>query len=132
MGAMKNELFGDTVYSYSRADALSDGVLVDLNKYISVKESPFKFPMACTDTVYNIIERAVENKEYSNDYEGVVWDIMFMAIHGKVQTINESTILFEVLITGTDQPDDLYTFKCQCHAGDNLEPVLTIMLPTED
>ena len=131
MGAMKDHLFGDTVYSYSRQDALNDGVLVNLNQFIPIKESPFKYPVACTNTVFNIIEQAVNNKKYCNDFKGVVWDIMYMASHGHMRKLNESTVLFKVIITGTGKKK-YHEFKCLCHPGDQGEPVLTIMLPEED
>ena len=43
------ELFGDLVYSYTRADALRDGVLVALPHAQAVG---FRVPVAITDTAY--------------------------------------------------------------------------------
>ncbi len=42
------EIFGDPVSIYTRADALEDGFLVDLNQWIPVHESGYKYPVACT------------------------------------------------------------------------------------
>mgnify|MGYP000574742923 CR=1 FL=1 len=79
---------------YTREQALEDGVLVDLNQYIPVHESGFKFPLACTSSVYGIIEKAVNNEKYCNDYKGVVWDIFWM-LKLRVRPGNE--IIFKVI-----------------------------------
>ena len=46
-----NEFFGEMISSYSRKQALEDGVLVDLNQFIPVPESGYKYPVACTIAV---------------------------------------------------------------------------------
>jgi hypothetical protein len=54
-----NNPFGECIYRYTRANAIADGVLVDLSQVETVK-AHWKHPFACTDTVYGIIERAIE------------------------------------------------------------------------
>ena len=71
-----NNLFGDVVSSYSRSQAIEDGVLVDLGQFDITREH-WKFPMACTGTVWNIIEDAVHN--HGQDYAGTLHDIYTMA-----------------------------------------------------
>lgn len=51
-------VFGETIYSYSRKQAIEDGVLVDLSQIESIKQH-WKYPLACTDTVWSIIEKAL-------------------------------------------------------------------------
>ena len=120
----------ELIYTYSRAQALEDGVLVDLNQYIPVKESGYKYPLACTALVFAIIEKAVNNKRHGNDYQGVVWDILHMSRNFPVKRW-ETGALFRLTIKGAAK-QSLFTFKIECHGGDNLEPVLTISLPEED
>jgi hypothetical protein len=118
------------VHTYTRAQALEDGFLVDLNQFIPVRESGYKFPVACTRTVWEIIEKAVKNKKHGNDHKGIIWDILSMSrMH---QTKRWGTgALFRVLITGAARRT-IFTFKIECGAGDDLAPAFTISLPDED
>lgn len=128
--SLKDSPFSEVIYSYTRKQALEDGVLVDLNQFIPIHESGYKYPIACTETVWNIINAAVKNKKYCNDYEGVIWDIIYMS-RFKSQAISASTHLYKVIITGVSR-QRTFTFKIMVHPGDNMEPVITIMLPEED
>ena len=127
-----NELFtnDDLISVYTRAQALDDGFLVDLNQWIPVNESGYKYPVACTSAVFAIIEKAVDNKHHCNDYKGVIWDILWMS---KVMPVRrwETGQLFRVKITGAAR-QSLFTFKIECSGGDDGEPIMTIMLPDED
>src|SRR5476651_1159715 len=89
--------FGDTIYSYSRAQAIEDGVLVDLSQADSVRQH-WKHPFACTSAVWAIIEEALQQPD--QDVSGICHDISTMAklaIHG---TRSAEQILFEVIIIG--------------------------------
>ena len=128
---MNDNIFNiEPIYSYTRSQALEDGVLVDLNQWIPIEESGYKHPIACTSTVFAIIKQAVENRKYYNDYKGVVWDILWMS---RAMPIEKWTTgqLFKVSIRGVGQRS-VFTLKIECSGGDNGEPVLTIMLPDED
>ena len=127
---MDQNIFGEVICSYTRAQAIEDGVLVDLNQIIPVNESGYKYPVACTAAVWSIIEKAVNNKEYCNDYAGVVWDLLHMSRNYMVKRWQTGGI-FRVIISGAGRKRT-YDFKIECHGGDNAEPVLTIMLPDED
>ena len=134
---MLDKLFNDCeiIYSYTRNQALADGVLIDLNQVIPIHESGFKYPIACTSTVWAIISEAVNNKKYFNDIKGVVWDIMWMLKCQILKGNSTNEVCFQVIITGTEEKkdaDNLYTFKSLCHPGDAGEPVITVMLPDED
>lgn len=118
------ELFGDPVSIYTRADALEDGFLVDLNQWIPICESGYKYPVACTRAVWAIIEKAVRNKKHCNDYKGVIWDILWMS-RARSRRSGERAVVFQVIINGAGLRK-IYTFKIECGPGDNHEPVLTI------
>jgi hypothetical protein len=130
-----NDVFGDVIYSYSRKQALDDGILVDLNQYIPVDESGYKYPAACTAAVHSLIQRAVDFKDWCNDYQGVVWDILWMSRAHQIKTW-ETGALFKVIIVtgehGTDSDANTHTLKIEVGPGDNAEPALTIMMPDED
>ncbi len=126
---MNDNVFGNAIFTYTREEAINDGVLIDLNKFIPIKESGYKYPVCCTFAVWAIIDKAVENKKYCNDFEGIIWDILSMSKHGR--EISPSTNLFTVFIAGAGNKRN-FTFKIICHPGDKSEPVLTILLPDED
>lgn len=120
----------NVIYSYTRKQAIEDGVLVDLNQIIPIKESGYKYPVVCTSMVWGIIDKAVKNEKYCNDYEGVVWDILHMSRNYMIKRWQSGGI-FRVIITGAGRKRT-YDFKIECHGGDEGEPVLAIMLPEED
>ena len=119
-----NDTFGEVVFSYSRAQAIEDGVLVDLGQY-GITRQHWKFPMACTDTVWSIIQDAVHN--HGQDYFGTLHDIYTMAKHAIRKGNGRDTLLFTVII-GTAHKN----LKLHIGPGDDAAPVLTLMLPSED
>lgn len=126
------ELFGAVISTYTRAQAIEDGVLVDLmqDKMAEVCRQHYKWPIACTAAVFAIMQKAVENKKRCNDYAGVLHDMLWMSRVMK-RDINESTKIFRVKIVGAERRS-LFDFKMVAGPGDNAEPVITIMLPDED
>jgi hypothetical protein len=125
---MSNEnVFGETIYSYSRAQAIEDGVLVDLSQVESVRQS-WKHPFACTSAVWAIIEEALLQPHY--DVAGILHDISTMAklsIRTNEAARNSDQIRFEVIIDGKK-----HAMKLHIGPGDTAAPVLTLMLPYED
>jgi hypothetical protein len=120
-----NNPFGEVVYSYSRKQAIEDGVLVDLTQIETIRRA-FKYHVACTDTVWAIIEAAT--KQSGQDLDGIGHDIATMAI----LTIRGhrgpcDLVLFKVAIAGRT-----HTLKLHIGPGDTPEPVMTLMLPNED
>jgi hypothetical protein len=115
--------FSEYIYSYSRRQAIEDGVLVDLTQWEIIRKH-WKIHMACTDTVWNIIDAAV--KQHGKDLAGVLHDISMMA---KIQIPHQNgdTLHFQCIV-GPVKHD----FKLHCGPGDGPIPVLTLMLPHED
>jgi hypothetical protein len=122
----------ETVYSYSRAQAIEDGVLVSGmdGDFLEVSQQHFKYPVAMTSAVFEIIKKAVDHPAWANDYKGVWHDILWMS-RAHARQVNDSTRIFQVIIKGAGRKS-LFTFKIVCGPGDNAEPVLTVMLPNED
>lgn len=116
--------FGDVIFRYTRANAIADGVLVDLSKVETVK-AHWKHPFACTDTVYGIIERAIEAGDC--DLNGIMHEIGIMAKAEARKGGRTDVIRFMVGIG-----NHLHELKLHVGPGDTSEPVLTLMLPCED
>lgn len=128
------EIFGAPISTYTRAQAIDDGLLVDFTDPESdtgeVCRQHYKHPIACTAAVFEIMRKAVENPRYSNDYKGVLHDMLWMSrVMGR--KLDESTVLFRVIITGAGR-SKYHDFKLQVGPGDQGEPVITISLPNED
>lgn len=119
----ENSEFGDVIYSYTRARAIADGVLVDLTQFPITREQ-WKLHMACTEALWNIIQSAVEQ---GNDLVGVLHDIYTVArytvFHGKASDI----VHFQVSIA-----HKTHQLKLHIGPGDTISPVLTLMLKGED
>ena len=120
------------IYSYTREQAIEDGVLVDLmqDEMTAVCRQHYKFPIACTYEVFSIMQKAVENENYCNDYAGILHDMLWMS-RSCGYKIDQSTVMFPVIIAGAGRQRKFH-FKLLVHPGDNMEPVITIMLPDQD
>jgi hypothetical protein len=132
--SISNTLFDSempVIFSYSRSEAIEDGVLINLSKNFPEECKLYKYPVACTAAVWDIVFRAFNNNRYLNDYAGLVWDILYMSINYVIDRPDPSTAIFQVNILGAGRKK-LYTLKAVVGPGDNLEPVVTVMLPNED
>ena len=122
---MKNEHpFGETIYSYSRAQAIQDGVLVDLNHVDSIRQH-WKHPFACTSAVWSIIEEALQ--EAGQDVCGICHDVSTLAKLAIQDAREAQQVLFTVIIGRRTR-----SLKLHIGPGDTSAPVLTLMLPYED
>ena len=131
---MTNELFGEVISSYSRAQAIEDGVLVDVSAL--GKEAGIKFPVAMTRAVWAQYVEVPEGVK-CQDEKGRLWDVLFMfrtatlsrRIKGEIGT-------YELYVRNHNRErltrKDMVTLKAVCGPGDDAEPVITIMLPDED
>ena len=122
------DIFGDVISRYTRQQAIEDGFLVDLmqGELGQVSRQHYKYPVACTVGVFELMRKAVENPRWCNDYPGILHDILTMSKHGRM--LDRSTVLFEVIITGTGRKRTL-TLKLTVGPGDDMEPVIKISLP---
>jgi len=116
----------DVIHAYSRAEAIRDGVLVDLTALFPKDTSCLKYPVACTASVWNMIETGCERT--GENPGGYVWDLCWLAKYtGK--RLDPTTKLFKFSVPC---PGRARTYKIVCGPGDDLEPVFTIMFPNED
>ena len=128
------ELYGNVISSYSRADAIEDGVLVDLMQDETeplVKEAGFKYPVAMTATAF---EATVGSGELPvcQDLKGRLWDVLYMLVLSiKTGKATGDTVYFKVSVYDGKKHNEVDLYS-KCGPGDNAEPVLTIMLVGED
>jgi len=119
----------EVIYAYTRAQAIEDGVLVDVSGL--AKEAGFKYPVALTATVYGKYVEVPEGV-IAQDETGRLWDILFMLRLAAKR--GGDTLLFQLHVRNdnSDRTPPLVTLKAVCGPGGQGEPVITIMLPDED
>jgi hypothetical protein len=116
---------------YTRAQALADGVLVDVTTM--AKEAGFKFPVAMTHTVWHDFIEPLPLLGLGQSADGRLWDTLYM-LHTAIKRapVGEDVIHFKVIYIMETKQSRLVTLKAVCGPGDNAEPVITVMLPEED
>lgn len=130
-------IFGEVIYSYTRAQAIEDGVLVDAGPM--AQEAGFKWPVALTSAVWEDCVAWTDDdsrKKPFQDQSGRLWDVLYMASHA-IRTSKDSGDrmmfqLYRVSRDGHSTEAVLVTLKLIVGPGDQGEPVITILLPDED
>ena len=121
---MARELFGELIYSYTRAQALADGVLVDVSE--RARRAGIRYPTACTAAVWSLIDCVSESD--ADALASVVADMRLAEVlRAMLAAIRQAR--------GTDRVE-FEALGCalwaQCGPGDAGEPVITIMREGED
>jgi len=98
------------------------------------KEIGFQLPVAITRAAWNeAVDTPEELKKYGQSNEGRLWDVLNMLKFAIMRSKgNTSEIHYSLKVLTTPQKHRVVKLKALCHAGDELEPVITIMLPDED
>lgn len=124
----------EIIHTYSRADAIRDGALVDVTSKMT-REAGFKIPVAMTAAVYEDCVRWDESDPRAQDEEGRLWDVLSMAMIAARRERDAQRVIFEVLRIdrhGYGETPGLVTLVMAVGPGDEGEPVITIMKPGED
>jgi hypothetical protein len=119
------------IHSYSRAEAIVDGLLIDVSEM--AKEAGFQFPVALTRAVFEKCV-AVPPGVVCQDEAGRLWDVVYMlrlAVRGGE---GGSEVRFGVHVRDDnwEGTPPLVRLKALCGPGDDGEPAITVMLPDED
>jgi hypothetical protein len=122
----------DLIHQYTRADALRDGVLIDVSE--TAREASIRWPVALTVAVWAKCV-AVRPGVLCQDEAGRLWDIVWMlrcAIRGSHDGARELRFGVHVRNDNLERTPPLVRLKAVCGPGDDGEPVITIVLPQED
>jgi hypothetical protein len=129
--------FGENIHVYSRAQALEDGVLVDVSE--TALEAGFKVPVAVTRAVWDQYIKWTDedtNKQTNQDEAGRLRDVLWMLICAiKMRRSEADQVIYELYVISRDgksRTPKCIKLKSSIGGGDKREPVITIMLPTED
>ena len=122
----------DMIFEYTRAQAIADGVLIDLTSCFPSDTRMFKWSLACTSTVWNLIESAAaaEDLETPDVY---VWDLAYMAFNAikALGNTGSDRLLFKITLPLCENGTE-HRLKLVCGPDDEGEPCLTIMRIDED
>ena len=120
------------IFSYTRAQAIADGVLKDVSEL--AKEAGFRFPVAVTAGVWAQCV-AVPHGVDGQDETGRLWDILNMlrfSIGALKKDRNRVDFALHVRNDNREGDPPLVRLYALCGPGDNAEPVVTVLLPHED
>jgi hypothetical protein len=132
-----SDLFLDqtAIITYSRAEAIEDGVLVDMTQEpfgSLAREAGITWPIAMTGTAFSEFVAVSDSIGHAcQDIKGRWWDVvwMFRVTRRKVSPLEARWTLF------VREPDDRLVekeLKCVSGPADDGSPCLTFMLPNED
>ena len=124
--------FGKVIYSYTRAQAIADGVQVEVTK--TAQEAGIGFPVFLTRTVYDAYVTVPPNVT-AQDEAGRLWDIVWMLRSAILRARPGADRLPVALYVRNDnQRARLVKLIAACGALDihDPQPVITVMMPDED
>ncbi|MHB8880408.1 MAG: DUF6573 family protein [Thermodesulfovibrionales bacterium] len=130
----KDSLFSedDMIFSYTRKQAIEDGVLVDVT-YLATQEG-YIYPVAMTRTLFEKYIRPDSTAEKGGEtVMGRLHDVLTVlrVTAKRVEHADPAIVFFMVKFSMHGRPRTV-KLKSICGPGDTLEPVVTIMFPDED
>jgi hypothetical protein len=127
-----NSPFGPVIYSYTRAQAVADGVQVEVTK--TAQEAGIKFPVFLTRTVFDSFVTVPEGVT-GQDEAGRLWDVVWMLRFGIIRArpgVQRIPVAFYV--RNDNHRAKLVKLIATCGAldMDDPQPAITVMRPDED
>ncbi len=127
------EIFGQPIYTYSRAQAIADGLQVEVTK--TAQEAGIRFPMFLTRAVYDAYV-AVPPGLTGQDEPGRLWDIVWMTRFAIIRSRPGHNRLPVALYVRNSDAEPARLVKLVAICGpldiDDPQPAITVMLPDED
>ena len=132
-----SSIFGDVVFSYTRAQAIADGVLIDASEL--ARDAGFRLPVAITSAAWADCVawgREDSERQVHQDQTGRLWDVLWMAgCAARAASPSRSELLFELYRVPRDGHTidaELCQLKLVIGPGDEGEAVITVLLPGEE
>lgn len=127
-------LFGSPVSTYTREQAIEDGVLMILPTEIR-NEAGIRFPTAMTSKLFDLVNPTSDERAHGQTQDGRLWDLTWMLRCAMKQHQGGDTAQFScvfLVCNDRDDSDDLCqrttTLSVHVGPGDTPEPVLTVEL----
>lgn len=130
-----NDHFWGSIHTFSRAQAIEDGILVDVSEM--AKQAGFRLPVAMTRAVWvECVEwsEVDSRRQVYQDERGRLWDVVWLAAQAARRGHGDRLVfqLYRVPLGGRSLRPRLVTLNLHIGPGDEPEPVVTILLPGED
>ena len=129
--------FDPVISVYTRAQAIADGILVDVSD--TAREAGFNIPVAVTRTVWTRLVALPEGYLGFQDERGRLWDVLWMARHYALRASDSDRVRMCVLVRDirkdlrdSHRPPRRHFPIVAIGAGDAGEPVITVMFPEDD
>jgi hypothetical protein len=121
----------DLIHRYSRAEALRDGVLIDVTAV--AREAGIGYPVALTSAAWGRCVAAPPGV-VGQDEAGRLWDVLWLLACAARGGPGGPEVRFGVHVRtdNRDRTAPLVRLQAVCGPGDQGEPVVTVMLPEED
>ena len=125
------EPFGPVIYSYTRAQAVADGVQVEVTK--TAKEAGISFPVFLTRTVFDAYV-AVREGVTGQDEAGRLWDVIWMLRFAILRSRGGDRVPVALYVRNDNRRAKLVKLIAQCGPldMDDPAPAITVMLPEDD
>ena len=119
------------ISTYTRAQAIEDGVLIDVSE--TALEAGILHPVALTTHVWHkVIVPDDRLRPYGQSEEGRLWDCVWMLrCAAKTAPPGTSVMQFKVIAILKERQRRLVSLKAICGPGNNDRPVITISFPEE-
>ena len=129
--------FGPVIFAYTRAQAIEDGILVDVSE--TAREAGFRIPVAVTRSVWTRLVALPEGYRGFQDERGHLWDVLWMARYYALRASDSDRVRMCVLVRDIrkDLRDSHRPPRRHCPivaigSGDSGEATITIMFPEDD
>lgn len=127
----------EIIHQYSRQQAIADGILIDVTN--NAKEAGIKWPVAVTVSVWSdYVQWSDEDskRQTYQDESGRLSDLLWMLrLDMQKASSNSDRVNFSFYCIpreGRKTKPILVTLKAIVSAGDNFEPVITVMMQNEN
>ena len=125
----------EIISTYSRAEAIEDGVLVDMTQEpfgSLAREAGIVWPIAMTTTAFAEFVEVSNTAEHScQDIKGRWWDVVWMFRQTR-REVSPLEARWELVVRDPDGRLVQKQLKCVSGPADDGSPCLTFMLPSED
>jgi hypothetical protein len=127
--------FGTVMHSNTRAQALADGILIDVTE--TGKDVGFKLSVAITEALQNRLTTTKAEAATGQDYGNRLWNVLWVAAFTiKLANRGSDTVTFTVVQQEIDaksgQPQNVeLRLRAVCGQGDEDELVVTIGCPKD-
>ena len=129
--------FGPVIFAHTRAQAIEDGVLVDVSD--TAREAGFKIPVALSRSVWDRLVALPEGYRGFQDERGRLWDVLWMARHYALRASGSDRVTMCVLVRDirkdlhdSNRPPRRHFPIVAVGAGDDGNSVITVMFPEDD